>query len=55
MKLREYVKAGIGFAIGMTIVTSIVKVINDGVDNELKRISKEFEETEPTEENKEEE
>lgn len=55
MKLREYVKAGIGFTIGMTIVISIVKGINIGVDTELKRISKELEETEPTEENKEEE
>lgn len=42
MKLREYIKAGIGLAIGFTLVASIVKVVNDGVDNELKRIQETF-------------
>lgn len=42
MKIREYIKAGIGFAIGMTIVTTIVALVNQGVDNELKRIQETF-------------
>lgn len=42
MKLREYIKAGIGLAIGFTFVASLVKVINDGVDNELKKMQEAF-------------
>lgn len=42
MKIREYIKAGIGLAIGFTFVASLVKVINDGVDNELKKIQETF-------------
>lgn len=42
MKIREYIKAGIGFSIGMTIVATIVALVNYGVDNELKRMQETF-------------
>ena len=42
MKLREYIKAGIGLAIGFTLVASIVQGVNDSVDNALKRIQETF-------------
>lgn len=42
MKIGEYIKAGIGLAIGFTFVASLVKGINVGVDNELKKIRKTF-------------
>lgn len=42
MKIGEYIKAGIGLAIGFTIIASLVKGINIGVDNELKKIQKTF-------------
>ena len=38
----DYIKAGIGLAIGFTLVASIVQVVNDGVDNELKRMKETF-------------
>ena len=38
MKIREYIKAGIGFTIGTMIVMTIVALVNQGVDNELKKI-----------------
>ena len=44
MKLREYIKAGIGFSIGMTIVSTIVAFVNFTVNNELKRIQSELNE-----------
>ena len=42
MKIGEYIKAGIGLAIGFTFVASLVKGINVGVDNELKKIQETF-------------
>lgn len=42
MKIREYIKAGIGFTIGMMIVSSVVALVNQGIDNELKKMQETF-------------
>lgn len=53
MKLREHIKAGIGFAIGMTICMTMVAFINQAIDNTLKDMTKEAEKAEPTDKTEE--